>query len=117
MKFLTRRCHEENARWWKDLDTGEPTHGRPHVVGEKLMLVVTELAEAMEGHRKDLWDAHLPHRKAFDVELADAMIRIFDLAGALKCDLADAFVEKLHYNQTRADHTDAARKAPGGKKV
>ncbi len=36
----------------------------------------------MEGERKDLMDDKLPHRKMAEVELADALIRIFDYAGA-----------------------------------
>ena len=34
----------------------------------------------MEGARKDLMDTHLKHRSMMEVELADAIIRIFDLA-------------------------------------
>lgn len=45
------------------------------------MLVVTEVAEATEGERKDLMDDHLPHRKQGEVELADTMIRVLDIGG------------------------------------
>lgn len=38
-------------------------------------------AEAMEGERKGLMDDHLPHRPMAEVELADALIRLFDYAG------------------------------------
>ena len=37
------------------------------------MLIVSEIAEAMEGERKDLMDDKLPHRKMAEVELADAL--------------------------------------------
>lgn len=97
----------------QDLDTGLPLERN---VGEMLMLVVSELAEAMEGHRKGLRDDKLPHRLALEVELADALIRILDLAEGLKLDLAGAYVEKMAYNATRLDHTVEARKAAGGKK-
>ena len=50
------------------------------------------------------------------MELADAVIRIMDLAGAMGLDLAGAIVEKLAYNQTRADHKTENRNADGGKK-
>lgn len=70
----------------------------------------------MEGGRKGLRDSHLTHRSAEEVELADALIRIFDLAGARKLDLAGAVIEKLYYNQNRADHKPEARYAEGGKK-
>lgn len=48
---------------------------------QTLQLVVTEIAEATEGERKNLMDDHLPHRKMGEVELADALIRLLDMAG------------------------------------
>lgn len=109
---LVERVHAGNDRWWRDLHTGERISRN---VGELLMLTVSEIAEAMEGHRKSLTDAHLPHRTSIEVELADAVIRIFDIAGGLGLDLAGAFEDKLAYNATRADHTREARLAAGGK--
>jgi NTP pyrophosphatase (non-canonical NTP hydrolase) len=106
-------CHAGNINWWKDLDTGEL---KERNTGELLMLCVSELAEAMEGHRKNLPDDKLPHRSMFEVELADCLIRIFDLAGARGLDLGGAFVEKMDYNARRLDHTHEQRKMPGGKK-
>jgi NTP pyrophosphatase (non-canonical NTP hydrolase) len=50
-----------------------------------------------------------------EVELADALIRICDLAGAMQLDLGGAVREKLDYNATRADHKFEARTAEGGK--
>lgn len=76
--------HTDSLPWWTDIDTGELLKRN---VGELLMLTVSELSEAMEGHRKGLMDDHLPHRKMIEVELADAMIRILDLAGGLNLDL------------------------------
>src|ERR1041384_7608282 len=98
---LARRCHEANVTWWIDPRTGTRMTRN---TGELLMLCVSELAEAMEGHRKDLMDDHLPHRPMFEVELADCLIRIFDLAGAHHLDLDGAFEEKMAYNAQRADH-------------
>lgn len=111
-------CHgaSTSAGWWHSLETGEPIAEQPHVVGEKLMLVVSEISEAMEGHRKSLNDDKLPNRPMIEVELADAVIRIADLAGALKLDLGGAIAEKLAYNANRADHKIENRKAPNGKK-
>jgi len=106
-------CHEANKKWWHDINTGELLNRN---VGEMLMLCVSELAEALEGHRKDLMDDKLPNRKMFEVELADCLIRIFDLAAALRLDLGGAFKEKMIYNSTRVDHTIEHRKAAGGKK-
>ena len=80
------------------------------------MLCVSELSEAMEGHRKNLMDDHLPTRKMFEVELADCIIRIFDIAGAVGLDLGGAFVEKMTYNANRADHKPENRLKENGKK-
>lgn len=110
---IGERIHQANKRWWIDPATGLPIQRN---VGEALMLTVSELAEAMEGHRKTLQDEHLPHRMSLEVELADAMIRIFDLAAGLGIDLAGAIAEKCEYNRTRADHSHQARLAPGGKR-
>jgi hypothetical protein len=107
--------------WWTDLETGmllNSVRGQPPKVNvpEKLMLIVSEIAEAMEGHRKGLTDDKLPARPMLEVELADAVIRIFDLGGGLSLDLGGAIAEKLAYNATREDHSLEHRKAEGGKK-
>ncbi len=110
---LVDYVHVNNHKWWIDLETGEPINRN---VGELLMLVTSELAEALEGDRKNLMDDKLPHRKMFEVELADAIIRIFDIAGGLHLDLGGAFMEKMLFNMKRHDHTVEGRKEVGGKK-
>jgi len=119
---LVKDVHTKNveAGWWNDPETGESLLNHkftPYVIGTKLMLTVTELAEATEGYRKDLMDDKLPHRKMIDVELADAVIRILDLAGAVGCnDLGDIIEEKREMNRTRPDHQVVNRLKVGGKK-
>lgn len=131
---LADSVHEANTKWWTDLETGERLNRN---IPEMLMLTVSELAEAvedapqynmvvmevtkalsraMEGIRKDKMDDKLPHRKAFEVELADAVIRIFDIAAGFGLDLGGAYVEKCAYNQTRLDHSIEHRKGENGKK-
>lgn len=77
---------------------------------EQFMLVVAEIAEATEAWRKDLKDDKLPHRSGVEVELADAVIRIFNYCYLRGLDLAGAIEEKAVYNATRSYKH-------GGKKV
>lgn len=106
-------CYAANAKWWHDLDTGEPIARND---GELICLMHSELSEALEALRKDTMDDKLPHRKGVEVELADTLIRIFDYCGARHLDIGGAFVEKLAYNAKRADHKRAQRVKSGGKK-
>lgn len=101
------------AGWWSDPHTGEPLARND---GEIIALIHSEVSEALEGIRKNSQDDHLPHRKSVEVELADALVRIFDYAGARKLDLAGAMIEKMAYNAKRADHKPESRAAAGGKK-
>lgn len=87
-----------------------------YLKGTQLMLMVSEIAEAMEGERKGLKDSHLKQRPMVEVELADAIIRICDYCGRWGYDLGGAVVEKLEYNKHRADHKPENREKDGGKK-
>jgi len=110
VNILVRKCHKlskENG-WWAGRDKSD--------VPKLLMLCVSELAEAMEGHRKNKMDDHLPDRSAFEVELADAVIRICDMAGGFDLDLSGAINDKLEYNTKRLDHKLSNREKNGGKK-
>ncbi len=108
-----KQVHQANQKWWQDMNTGSPLKRNK---GELLMLIVSEVSEAMEGERKDLMDDKLPHRKMAEVELADALIRILDYSAGFGYDLEGAFQEKMAYNAVRLDHTHEARKAANGKK-
>ena len=85
-------------------------------VGEQMSLLHTEVSEATEGHRRLKMDDHLPHRTSLEVELADVLIRVFDLSGGYGLDVAGAMAEKLAYNAQRQDHKVENRRAIGGKK-
>jgi NTP pyrophosphatase (non-canonical NTP hydrolase) len=91
-------------------------HNKSREFGTRIALCHSELSEALEGYRKDLMDDHLPNRQAAEVELADLMIRVFDLCGLEGYDLAGAIAEKHDYNAVRADHKLENRMASGGKK-
>lgn len=105
--------HAANKKWWIDIDTGSPLSRNK---GELLCLIHSEISECLEGVRKGLPDDHLPHRSMEEVELADALIRIFDYAAGYGLDLQGAYSDKMAYNATRADHKPENRKLPGGKK-
>lgn len=107
--------HARNVRagWWpEDKDSRN--------VPEMLMLIVSEVAEAMEGHRKGLQDEKLPQYPMIIVELVDALIREFDLLGKLCEDhglsLAEVMMAKIDFNAVRADHQPENRAKEGGKK-
>ena len=106
------------AGWWKNIATNE-VHPKGDVTLQlsKLALVHSEVSEAVEGVRKGLMDDHLKERPMAEVELADAIIRAFDLAGHEGWDLAGAIIEKLYYNSQRSDHKIENRMAEGGKKA
>ncbi len=111
---IVNECHgrAKTAGWYTDLKTGEPLKRN---VPEMLALIHSEVSEALEGYRKNLNDSHLPNRLSVEVELADALIRIVDLAGYLNLDLGGAYTEKLCYNAKRADHKPENRVKDGGK--
>jgi len=122
---LQSSIHQANvqAGWWTDLSNNmdlaeevrQGTRLGKALVAEKLALVHSEVSEGLEGHRKNLPDDKLPHRPMVEVEMADAVIRILDLCGAMKLDLAGAIFEKLAYNKTREDHQIKNRKEVNGK--
>ena len=126
---LQRQCHglAKSQGWWTDPSTRRdlladgyrymqtPGVTPPRNIGELLCLVHSEVSEAMEGARKGLMDDKLIHRPMLEVELADAVIRIFDMAGGLGLDVPGAIAEKLQFNARRADHKLENRRQPGGK--
>lgn len=95
---------------------------------ELLMLTVSELSEALEALRKEnksnpaivasLYDAYVedPHpmdidtfkhefqshvKNSFEDEIADTVIRLFDLCGGLGIDLETHILLKINYNKLR----------------
>ena len=83
---LARLCHSiavEKGFWDQERN-----------IGEALMLIVTELAEAMEAHRHQ-------DDVNFKEELADTFIRLLDLCGGLNIDIENEIYQKSKHNETR----------------
>ena len=93
---------------------------KPRNKGELLMLVVSELAEALEADRKNRYSTNTiseiaaladdedfkleftSHIKdTFEDEIADAVIRLFDMSAGLGIDLEKHIKAKLRYNASR----------------
>ena len=91
-------------------------------VGEMLMLVTSELGEAIEAHRKGRFadmedfsirgidrsctedfvnDFEYDIKDTFEDEIADAVIRLLDLAAGLNINLERHISLKMQYNETR----------------
>lgn len=84
-------------------------------IGELLMLVTSELSEALEAHRKGRkadrygfsWkndrkeDFEEFIKDSFEDEIADVVIRLLDMCGGLGIDIDFHVTEKLEYNKTR----------------
>jgi NTP pyrophosphatase (non-canonical NTP hydrolase) len=70
-------------------------------VAEGIALMHSELSEALEAARKGFPpDDKVPYDN-FTVELADCVIRIFDLAGGMELQLAEALLAKHEFNKSR----------------
>ena len=86
--LLQDACHgaARQAGWWGD-----------HIpeLRDRTRLGLTLAAEKLSEVSGGLRKINPDHRKMFEVELSDAVIRIFDLAGAMGFDLGGAITEKL----------------------
>ena len=114
---LAKEVGEINiANGWRD---------QKHEVATYLMLVVSELSEAMEADRKDEhsdFDTAKSYiddsdndeefktsfklfvKDTFEDEIADAIIRLLDLADMLGIDIEFHVRNKMRYNKTRGYH-------------
>jgi len=97
MKNLQAEIHNNASRygWWD--------HQNPNIL-EKLALVHSEVSEAVEDFRignMDYSETETGKPVGFPAELADIVIRVFDLAGYLEIDLESVIRKKHEYNKTR----------------
>lgn len=82
----------------------------------KIALVMSELGEAIDADRRAAMDDKLPQYLGRDVEIADALIRLLDLAYNLQTPLDEIYQAKMAFNSTRADHSATERAKVGGKR-
>lgn len=103
IKALQKEIHA-NARekgWWPEGD--DDVNNIP----EKLALIHSEISEALEEYRNFDRLSEIRERmydrapEGFGIELADAMIRILDLAEYLEIDMQQCIEIKMRYNKTR----------------
>jgi len=89
----------------------------PREIGTLLMLIVSELAEALEADRNgkhtdmNLYEREIVNgdytafqiqiKDTFEDEIADTFIRLFDLVGYLNLDIEKHIRLKMEYNQER----------------
>lgn len=103
--------------WWKGFPEKLPASPGSDVInyiGTKLLLIhseVSEAAEALRDGKIKMWIDPSNHKpEGVESELADTVIRIFDLAAALNMDLGNAIAVKMDYNRTRP-HRHGDKKA------
>lgn len=95
IQHLVNRCYQNSREhgFWDD-----PAKNDPLI---KLALITSEVGEAVEAFRKPGKSDHIIHFKGIEEELADIVIRVFDLAGAFDLRLAEAITAKMEYNEGR----------------
>lgn len=103
---LAERIHKDNVE--------RGFYDEKREMGTLLMLIVSEVAEALEADRKDKhvnihdipeycnptnFKEHV--KDTFEDEIADTFIRLFDLVGYLGIDIEAHIEAKLNFNKTR----------------
>lgn len=97
--------------FWPTLSPERPREAEA-MIPEKLCLIHSEVSEALEAYRDGALSLGYEGKKpvGFLSELADVMIRVADLAGALDLDLENMIKIKMAYNRTRP-HRHGGKKA------
>lgn len=91
----------EEHGWYEGVDR---YHLSPDFIPSKLALIHSEISEALEAYRTKgdgRYESPLPGEHSLCEELADAVIRIFDLSEFLGLDIIAMIAAKHEYNLTR----------------
>ena len=72
---------------------------RDAFIAQKISMIQGELGEAIEAMRKDNYGLH--KKDTFEDEIADTLLRIFDLCGRLDIDIEKQIQWKLNFNKSR----------------
>lgn len=92
----------EKGFWPMGIDAVTGVQKPTRNFGEAIALCHTELSECLEGHRKGSQpDEHCPDFKTTEVELADLVIRVMDLAAGFRLRVGEALIAKMNFNKTR----------------
>lgn len=94
-------------RWINNQDNS--IEAKNEMISAKLMLIVSELGEALEALRKGNLTKNINNftnfeteiKDTFEDEIADTIIRLLDLCGLLQIDIEKHIIAKMEYNKTR----------------
>lgn len=94
LRELQQEAHQiaVDHGWWDDQRN----------IGEALLKIVGEVVEGLQAlENGNPADKHLAVFDAFTVEMADVVIRVCDLSGAMNLPLPEAILAKIAFNRGR----------------